>query len=172
MAHGSALTVESNVLRAASPVANGKFGGCANAQSGATMLLRDSLVHGCFESGVLVLGSHGTIERTEVRDVAPRASDGLAGDAVAFVSDARRSDGTLRHAILERAARAGLLVHGADTLVEGCTFGCNPIHLNSESSSAWPDDLHDGGGNACGCEGAAVACTVAHATLEPPEPLP
>ncbi|MBW2524841.1 MAG: hypothetical protein JRI23_11725, partial [Deltaproteobacteria bacterium] len=68
-----------------------------------------------------VQGSDVDAQSVMVRDVEPRAVDGLAGWGVGFQLDTdtgERADGILRHARVERTAEAGIVALGADLTVE------------------------------------------------------
>jgi hypothetical protein len=133
-----------------------------------------SVVTGCAEVGIAVLGAEATIASTAIEDVAARSTDGLFGDgiAVVFPSTHEATSAMIDGCRVGRSARAGITSFGADVRVSGSTLECNPIHLDGESSAGEDHHFQDEGGNRCGCDGAEASCTVLSTDLAPPAPLP
>ncbi|MBI2388494.1 MAG: hypothetical protein HYV09_02655 [Deltaproteobacteria bacterium] len=141
--------------------------------------MRDSLVSGTKAAGIAVYGRPATIERCEVRDVAPDRA-GKFGDGVIIqgASGALRLEGS----VVEGCARAGVSVFGASLTIGASALRCNAIDLDVESR--WVEatgivehevSLIDSGGTVCGCGDALSRCHGRSAALEPlppPPPLP
>lgn len=169
--------VEGTLVRDVESATDGRFGRGICAQDDvalaarADLVLRASAVHGCRDSGVVVIGSDGAIAGTLVTTVSGRSADGLFGDGVdAFSLDGPASV-TLDASRIEANARAGLAVFGADVTLSNSAFECNPIQLDVETFENLAPSLSDEGGNACACASPPEECRASSSNLAPPEPL-
>jgi hypothetical protein len=79
---------------------------------------------------------------------------------------------------LRSNTRVGVSSFGSTVKLRHSMLECNPIHLDGAQAFdmlaqplSVPFAFEDQGGNACGCDGTAVQCTVLSAGLDPPRPV-
>ncbi len=85
-----------------------------------TLTLRDSLVERTGESGGFLYGAEVTVERTVIRDVAPRVSDGWWGIGIFAYrtdEDGTESKATVSDSLIERVNWAGVAVVGSEAVI-------------------------------------------------------
>jgi hypothetical protein len=119
---GSALLLESTVVRGTRLDDAGLFGRGVGIQNASTATIRSSLVDGNRDFGVFVMASQATLEASVVRATLPRG-DGLygAGIDVQFdIDTGARSTATIRGSVIEQNHEHGIIVLSSDANVEGC----------------------------------------------------
>jgi hypothetical protein len=171
----SDATVESTVVREVSPLASDQTRGVGLAverhpqSDGADVTVRTSLVDRARLVGLAVLQSTAAVESTIIRDTASQASDGRFGDGIAVAVEAGwPSLLDLRGSRVQTSQRAGVSTFGAPAKLTSTAFECNVIDLDVEPYAGQPASFEDGGGNTCGCDGAAATCQSVSTQLEPP----
>ncbi|MDC0685488.1 right-handed parallel beta-helix repeat-containing protein [Sorangium atrum] len=123
---GSDATIESTVVRATQPSADGEFGWGIAVQDArgrgarASAVVRACLVEHNHEMGVFVGGSDATIESTVVRATQPRA-DGPVDCGIGVQDDVdtgERASVTVRASLVEQNHDVGVFVVGSDATIE------------------------------------------------------
>lgn len=130
-------------------------------------------------AGILLHGAEGRILDSAIRDTAPQLLGGLFGDGI-YVSAAGAevvaANVVVQGTLVERSARAGLIVQGATAKVSGGLLLCNGFDLEAsrwfETTAAGDKlendfTLEDGGNNGCGCAPASRACRAQSNGLDP-----
>ena len=170
VAQASDATLHDTLVRGMlAQASNGRFGFCASAQAGAVLDAFDSRFEGCVEGGLVFVDSSGSLVRSQLIGVASRAADATLGDGVLVLGGGPvQIDG----ARIERVSRAAVSSFGALVRLHDTTLECNPIDLDAETRGGNTPSFENLGGNACGCDGATIACVAQSASLSPPEALP
>jgi len=174
---GSEATLEGVVIRDTLPQQSDQRGGRGISIQAhpngapARVAVTGSVVEHNYSFGVAVAESQATLAGLLVRDTLPRASDGLYGDGIAFVSEPNLASGVITGSWVTESARAGLSSFGAGVTLGGSALHCNTIDLNGEVSYDLPFVFEDLGGNGCGRPEATGACKAISSGLAPPEPL-
>jgi hypothetical protein len=180
---GADATLEGVAVREQLPAPDGSDGGGIQVQWDierqleATMLLRDSIVEGNRDAGVLVFSAEASIEHSRIGDTAPEGSNGLMGDGMQVLSFAdfmAPASARVTRSRFERAARAGIVCFSADLMLETTALECNAIDLAAEVWQGFQPShesaLQDLGGNVCGCDGQTSACKAISSQLAAPTP--
>jgi hypothetical protein len=182
VAMGSDATIERTRVLDTRPAVDGGWGRGVIVQDRVetgnvgTMILRDVRVERSVEVGVLVVNSTAEIERVAIADTAAGAA-GALGDGIDVVTDGTAtapSAFAMAHVVASQvrgSARAGVAAFGAGATIEGTTLDCNAIQLDGETYATMAFEFNDGGGNTCGCAGAADSCSVLSSSLAPPDPI-
>jgi hypothetical protein len=138
--------------------------------AGANVTVRDSLVDGSHDAGVLVAGALVVLERTTIMGTKARGTDGRFGDGltVFWPGVALESRARLVGAKIEGSARAGVSNFASIVEIGDSVLSCNPIDLDGERVGDAPFDFVQLSPNSCGCD-AAGDCLVQSASLDPPE---
>jgi hypothetical protein len=175
MVTAAGATLEGLVVRGGKTGPAGDGGRGINVQLDAHARGSDATLQGLVlednsEFGLVVIDAAATVRSTRVTGTRSNALD-LFGDGVAVISQGPPASVDLARVLVEGSARAGLATFSALARITSTTFECNAIDLDGEQLGG-PFELDDGGGNACGCEGTAVACTVLSSNMAPPTPLP
>jgi hypothetical protein len=173
----STATIEASVVRGTQPQASDLTAGVGidvlydpATFAGANATVRDCVVDGNREVGVLVLGSTATIEGTLVTGTQAQANDGSGGDGMAVAADLSSATATITASRVEGSARAGIAVFGAALSLDSTELGCNAIELDGEQEYGQDFQFDaSGGGNSCDCPGATVTCQVLSSGLAPPK---
>ncbi|WP_437501078.1 right-handed parallel beta-helix repeat-containing protein [Sorangium sp. So ce1099] len=127
LVRGSDAVLETSLIRATRPGADGEHGGgivtLNDPDTGerAGVIVRACLVEQNHDGGVLVFGSDAIIEGTVVRTTQPGA-DGEHGGGVIARDDpdtGERAGVTVRACLVEQNHELGVLVHGSDAMIEG-----------------------------------------------------
>lgn len=122
---GATLTVDASVIRNTKPAPDGTFGRGVSAQADldsgepSNATIRASLLEHNHDNAAFVLGSTALLETSVIRDTQP-SSDGI-GRGLTARSDPDtklRSNVTVRASTFERNTDVGLLIWGADALIE------------------------------------------------------
>jgi hypothetical protein len=115
-------SIESTLVRAIDPRPDGVMGRGIGAEvdpltgTAADLQLVNTLVERCHEFGVFVTGSRVSIERSTVRDIFARPSDGAGGVGIAIqmsFETGAPSEATIADSLVERTQQSGLSVIGA-----------------------------------------------------------
>ena len=123
---------------------------------------------------------HNLIKLTQPRKVDGKFGDGIVAECsenVIVCQDDQNFALDYLPPGIEDSARAGVTTIGSNISLTNVKFECNSIDLDAEDGNLsgcpnHPPSLDDKGGNACGCDGANVACQVKSLNLDPPDPLP
>ena len=137
-----------------------------------TVSIRSTLVERSSLVGIAVTEATATIDATWVRETAIHPSDGLYGDGLMVYAPFNGASAQVTRSRIEHSARAGVLSAGAALSLGESALECNPIQLNGEPFGGHPFTFNDLGGNACGCSGDPVECSVRSSGLSPPDPIP
>jgi len=151
---------------------DGDFGRAIGLQNGATGILTDCAVKDAREVGVDVRESTATLKRTVVESIAPRLSDGGAGDGVDVGSLDGEADVVIDSCVIRDVTRAGIANFGSHAALVHTTLECDPISLDGEEVPGHAPHYEDLGGNLCKCASAVESCRVLSANLSAPDPLP
>ena len=121
---GGHATVDTTVFRdVQSRSSDGLFGVGIGVLSGATLALTSSVFDRCHGAGLVVIGSDAVAERSIFRGTLPQDVDQSAGWGVEVgnsgSTSVRRGSVTVRASTLEGGRDFGVLVNGADGVVEG-----------------------------------------------------
>ncbi|MDC0685485.1 right-handed parallel beta-helix repeat-containing protein [Sorangium atrum] len=123
---GSNAAIESTVVRATQPQADGTAGRGIGVQAGhdinerASVTIRACVVEQNHDLGVIVSGSDAKIEATVVRATQPQA-DGTGGWGIGVQKNPRtgeRAGVTVRACVVERNHDEGVFVYGSDAAIE------------------------------------------------------
>ena len=124
----SKATVERSVVRDTREQASDKVCGWgiqvsarSDQSPGSELVLRDSLVAGNRNAGIVVLGSKAIVERSVVRDTQEQASDkkhGVGIEALFQVGKSQGSDLVLRDSLVARNRESGILLASSKATVE------------------------------------------------------
>jgi hypothetical protein len=133
----------------------------------ANVVVRDSLVERSMDVGVFAAGADLILERTVIRDTAPRAVDGKIGDGLALFGGFSPTQATVQEVTVANSARAGILNYSGVVTIGASVLECNVIHLNGETAST-PYEFIVTSPSVCGCQGATEDCKVLSSMLEPP----
>jgi hypothetical protein len=172
---GSDATIESTVVRDTQPNSDGTRGqgiqveGDSPMQRRATLLLRATLLERNHDTGVLVLGSDATIEKTEISATSP-TSHGEFGDGIAV----ELGTATITSTHVESSARSGVSNFSSSVVLVSSAVQCNAFDLDGEVDPNAPPFSFDGSmGNVCGCGNAPdPTCPVVSANLSAPSGIP
>jgi len=172
----SDATLESSVVRATQPTAEGRFGYGVTARAEpttaapTTLLLQRSVVEQSHEFGVLVSSSVATIVSCLVRDTLANVENRF-GHSLAVVSDPDPASATISATRIDRSALAAVAVFGAQAAIGGSSFSCQAFDLDAEPYLERAPTLSDLGNNLCGCPEPNEPCKRVSANLEPPPPV-
>jgi hypothetical protein len=174
----SDATVESTVIRETLPDAStGLWGAGLAVQLGVAEQESTASVRGCViadahQVGISFIGVEATVDSTSVSRTKPEEASGYFGDGI-VVSSFYGSPATamITRSRIEASARAGISVFGSSASVSTTTLECQAIHLDAEQYQSLAPEVHDLGGNVCGCAGESVTCQVVSSSLAPPTPL-
>jgi hypothetical protein len=143
-----------------------------------------SLVMNNRGAGILLQGARGSITGCVVRNTEPQKVDGRFGDGIyvsAFSSggDVIAGDVAIEGTVVEKSARAAVIVAGASMKLSGSLLLCSKFDVEAggwfETSAAGEKltndvALEDQGGNGCGCGVETHACRAQSSGLEPVAP--
>ncbi|MDC0685487.1 right-handed parallel beta-helix repeat-containing protein [Sorangium atrum] len=179
---GSDATIESTVVRATQPRADGTRGGGIGVQDSrgagerARVSVRACLIEQNREVGVFVYGSDVTIDATIVRTTKARDNNTF-GDGIMI----ENGTASIQNSTIANNARAGVANFGSEVTILGTILACNAVDLNGETDDGSGASFDGSSGWQCtrpGTEDCAETddrCDVETANLEPPprvEPLP
>ena len=121
---GAHATVDTTVFRdVQSRSSDGLFGLGVGVLSGVTLALTSSVFDRCHGAGLVVIGSDAVVERSIFRGTLPQDADQSAGWGVEVGSSGstrvRRGNVTVRASTVEGGRDFGVLINGADGVVEG-----------------------------------------------------
>ncbi|WP_437985175.1 right-handed parallel beta-helix repeat-containing protein [Sorangium sp. So ce117] len=145
----SDATIESTVVRATQPSADGESGWGIGVQDDpdtgerASVSVRACVVEQNHDAGVFVGGSDATIEATVVRATQPSA-DGTGGRGIVVQDDpdpGERASVTVRASLVEQNHDAGVAVIGSEATIESTVVRGTP--LNADGTGAWGIVIHD-----------------------------
>jgi hypothetical protein len=136
--------------------------------SRANVTVRDALVERNRDVGVNAAGSDLRVERTTIRDTAPRDLDNNFGDGLVLFGVNVPTSAIVEAVRIENSARAGVLAFSATVSIGASVLECNLINLDGESMGP-PYELVATSPNVCGCDGEVVECKVLSSMLEPPD---
>jgi hypothetical protein len=181
---GAQLDIDGLVVRASWPRASdARFGRGVTLQTPCLALgdcdpamptvatIRNSLIQGSHEHGVIARDSTLVLETSVVRDTYLRAAEGYFGDGVIIAAGGGAANGSLFDVRIDNSARGGVVSFGSPVSVGNTHITCAAIPLAGEDSVGLPFEFSDLGGNACGCPMADGACKAESAGLTPPEAL-
>ncbi|WP_437985178.1 right-handed parallel beta-helix repeat-containing protein [Sorangium sp. So ce117] len=144
---GSDATIESTVVRATQPSADGELGLGIVVQDDpdtgerASVTVRASLVEQNHAVGVLVAGSDATIEATVVRATQPSANGtgGWGIDVGSSPDTGERASVTVRASLVEQNHKVGVSVGGSDATIEATVV--RATQLSAEGTLGWGIDV-------------------------------
>ncbi|WP_437985174.1 right-handed parallel beta-helix repeat-containing protein [Sorangium sp. So ce117] len=135
---GSDATIESTVVRANQPNADGELGwgivvrDARGRGARASAIVRACVVEQNHDVGVSVLGSDVTIEASVVRATQPSA-DGWGGRGISVLDDddtGERGSVTVRACLVEQNHEVGVLVIGSDATIEASVVRATQPHAD------------------------------------------
>jgi hypothetical protein len=111
-------TADASVVRDTAPAPDGSEGVGIEARTGGSVSIRHSVLERNHDTQLGLDGADGVLDGCVVRDGLPKQSDMSNGVAVFADFDGHRPSVTVRASTLERNATVGIVVVGADLLVE------------------------------------------------------
>jgi hypothetical protein len=135
------------------------------------VVFRGSLIDDNRGAGIYLVDAELSLDRTLVRNTSP-SEQGSFGDGLAVESAYVDTSCELAFSRVQDNARAGLALFGARASLAASDFACNTIHIDGEASAhGSPFEVHDAGGNRCGCLEQTEKCRVLTSNLDPPQPI-
>lgn len=136
---GSDITIHASVVRdTKAQVLDATLGRGVNAQAETTQAQRPnvvidrSVVAGCLEVGVAVLGGDLSVDGSLIRDTSPQASDGLLGRGVVVQDDPVATGGsvaTLSSSSIDASFDTGVIVISSDATLDGVSISNTQVRL-------------------------------------------
>jgi hypothetical protein len=126
----SDLVIGTTLIRNIAPASDGRFGRGINvqldtemAQFPTTAWVTDSLIEDTHEAAIAVLSASATVQRTTIRGVDPRPSDGWMGRGVMIQQGPgtdMRSAAWLQGVLVEDTFDSGVFVSGGEAAIHDC----------------------------------------------------
>jgi hypothetical protein len=124
------------------------------------------------QSGVVVTSADVTIARSLIEDTQVSANAARPfGDAITAVAESGPVILRVSESKVSNSHRAAVASFGATVHLVGSSLNCQAFDLAVEEYYGSPVDLHDEGGNLCGCPEATDECVAISSGLAPPEAL-
>jgi hypothetical protein len=168
-----AEVVETTVQHTQPQASDGLFGRAIQVQNGfqtgeaAQVSFDRCTIRDNPDFGLSVADSHVTVRRTLVERTASKTG-GVWGDGMAVASKALQASLDISDSRIADSGRAGVANFGGLATLRNVALECNAIHLDGEVLFGFEHQLEDLGGNACGCAGESVPCTLLSSHLAPP----
>lgn len=140
------------------------------AQFDAQLIATSVLVERSMGFGVLGWGATVELDSIVVRD-SRRDAEGRYGDGVTVAhTGIAPASAVVAASVIDQSHRAAAASFGATLVLADNALTCQSFDLGAEPNQGHAFDVHDDGGNACGCPVADQSCRLASVGLEPPEP--
>lgn len=177
-AQGVELTLEDVAVSGTYARADGEIGRgiCFQSENetlGSVATLSRIWIDENFDAGLLLEGTHATVNEIMVVNTYSTVAAGKFGDAIQVLGDPGfpEASALIQGAYVEGSHRAGVAVYGAAVSIQDSALECNPIDLNGQDIGERMFAFTDEGGNQCGCGGEQKDCRVLSTDLEPPRPM-
>ena len=139
-----------------------------------TLSISGSLVESNYNGGVYVWASDASIANSIVRHTIAQPDSNSFGDGVTAITHAVVS---IKQSVIETSARTGTTLFGSDVTLENVLYSCNVVDLDQETLEtntfgytglSAKSELHDAGGNVCGCGDNFGPCRAYSRGISPP----